>query len=207
MLGTLLFISAFPIQTIQNDSVVYKWFTFHSYIEVDQKLFQAVNQYRLHYGKDTLQWNDCAYKSSTHHSKYMAISWEVSSDEPVKVDGIERIKKLNARVKKFIGYPQQVSEIINGGSAEILGSDTAFASFVKDVFSKQMKDISAVDKVIYHLIFNWHTSPSERELLLDSKFNAGAVSLFYSPPEVYSDEQELFFQEQEIYCTLDLVEY
>lgn len=205
MLGTLLFISL-QINFL-TDSVIYKWFTFHSSEELDKKIFVSVNQYRSHFGKDTLQWNDCAYKSSTHHSKYMAISWEVSSDEPVKVEGIERIKTLNARVKKFIGYPQQVSEIINGGSAEILGSDTAFTSFVQNVFGKQMKDIPAVDKIIYHLIFNWHSSPSERELLLDNKFNAGAVSLYYSPPEVYSDEIEIFFQEQEIYCTFDLVEY
>lgn len=149
--------------------------------ELDKKVFDYVNTYRIQNGVDTLIWDDNVYKMSNNQNDYILENKILthSQDNP-------KLKNVTERRKHFLGDSyvkaneialiDRMTFLFSNDSLKFLSSEVVNkVEFIEKLSGKEIRNIESEDLLILSSIYIWSTSPSHNEILLKD-FKYGAVS-------------------------------
>ncbi len=123
--------------------------------ELDSILFYKINEYRRSKGRKKLTWDESSYKASKHHSLYMFTTKHFSHSETKNVNNIKLLKNPSDRFSFY--------------------SNSDYIS-IGECITKSMHNPGNLDIIANGILKQWINSPPHNAILLDRKFNIGAIS-------------------------------
>ena len=143
-------------------TIVMFFLTFNIYAqtELEHKILDEVNKYRLENGLGIIAWNDTAYPIAKNHSQYMKLSGVLSHDQIINVPNFVEQPNFDKRVSKT--------------GLDFGGENLAY---LLDTFQNTP---NRYDEMAKYTVKMWKESPTHNELMLTNYFNIGAVSVMYN---------------------------
>jgi uncharacterized protein YkwD len=132
----------------------------YAQVELEHKILNEINKYRVENGLDTIVWNDKAYPIAKNQSLYMKLSGVLTHNQTINVPNFVEQPNFEKRVSKT--------------GLEFGGENLAY---LVDTFENISKKYDEMAKLTVQM---WKQSPSHNELLLTNYYNVGAVSVMYN---------------------------
>ena len=138
-------------KTILNILFLFLTLNVFSQTDLELKVFQKINDYRVENGVNRLKWDDATYKSTIVHTKYMVNNSELCHTEDSETP------RFTSRLMLF----QDKSYIIGNEN-------------VSRVSINGIED--SIDKIADKILYSWKSSSGHNSVMLSGGLIIGAVS-------------------------------
>ena len=138
-------------KTILNILFLFLTLNVFSQTDLELKVFQKINDYRVENGVNRLKWDDATYKSTVVHTEYMVKNSELCHTEDSETPRFTS-RLMLFQDKSFIIGNENVSRVsING---------------IED----------SIDKIADRILYSWKRSSGHNSAMLSGGLIIGAIS-------------------------------